>query len=219
MRRTRLLLILTAAVLSCAALCLSPAAAAAAVAKAEPQAHTALPSSELRAYEKPTRHEPMAFAAAGYLNPFAAPGWEPGRIDMGMDWAVTHKLPVRAIGNAVILGSDSHAPWPAHHFLYYQLLDGDHAGDVIYVAEHLTRLARAGTRVSAGEVIAWALPGYPDIETGWADQYGNPRAFPCYKDGTPTRSGRQMARFLTSLGAATIAQLRPGSDAPTGRRC
>jgi hypothetical protein len=95
-----------------------------------------------------------------YIDPFTAPGWEPARTDMGVDWLVTRPLPVLAIGDAVILGSDSHdGGWPGGHFIWYRLLDGSHAGDVIYVAEHLGHLLPAGVHVRAGQKIAEALPG------------------------------------------------------------
>ena len=42
-----------------------------------------------------------------YIDPFATPGWVPNRTDMGVDWLVTRPLPVIAIGDAVILGSNS----------------------------------------------------------------------------------------------------------------
>jgi len=41
-----------------------------------------------------------------YIDPFAAPGWTPNRTDVGVDWLVTRPLPVLAIGDAVILGSN-----------------------------------------------------------------------------------------------------------------
>jgi hypothetical protein len=160
-----------------------------------------------------------ASTKTGYINPFANPGWQPSRTDMGMDWVSVHRLSVLAIGNAVILGSDSHAPWPGHHLIWYRLLDGSHAGDIGYVAEHLTRLVPAGRTVRAGQQIAVALPGYPWTEWGWADQYGSPRAFPCYKEGMQTNSGKEMARFLESLGAATGEPPGKGSDQPTGKLC
>jgi hypothetical protein len=48
--------------------------------------------------------------------------------------AAMHKrlilLGLLAIGDAVILGSDSHdAGWPGGHFIWYRLLNGSHAGD------------------------------------------------------------------------------------------
>ena len=154
-----------------------------------------------------------------YIDPFAAPGWEPARTDMGVDWVATRPLPVLAIGDAVILGSNSHAGWPGGHIIWYQLLDGSHAGDVLYVAEHLKHLLPAGTRVRAGQKIAEALPGYPYTEWGWADTYGSPRAYPCYHEGQQTGAGKEMARFMQSLGAQVAERPGHGSDGPFGKLC
>ncbi len=118
-----------------------------------------------------------------YINPFADPRWEAGRIDMGMDWAPLRRLPVLAVGDAVILGSSNHSGWPGGRYIFYQLTDGPLAGDVIYVAEHLTKLALAGRHVRAGQQIAVAVPGYPYIEMGWADADGNTRAEPMLPRG------------------------------------
>lgn len=154
-----------------------------------------------------------------YVDPFTDPNWEPSRTDMGVDWLPVHPLPVVAIGDAVILGADNHSGWPGHHIIWYQLLDGSHAGDIVYVAEHLRGLSRAGTVVRAGQQIAVALPGYPWTEWGWADEYGSPRAYPCYKEGRQTNSGREMARFMRSLGATVGDPPGTGPAAPTGRLC
>jgi hypothetical protein len=160
-----------------------------------------------------------AYAQANYMNPFADPAWQPSRTDMGMDWLPAHRLPVLAIGDGVILGADNHSGWPGKHLIWYQLTSGSHKGDVIYVAEHLKNLARPGTVVHAGQKIALALPGYPWTEWGWADQYGNPRAYPCYKEGRATNSGKEMARFLISLGAAQGDPPGKGPAGPAGKRC
>ncbi len=155
-----------------------------------------------------------------YIDPFTASGWYPARTDMGVDWFVTRRLPVLAIGDAVILGSDSHdGGWPGGHFIWYQLLDGNHAGDVIYVAEHLTKLVPAGTHVRAGQRIAVALPGGTGTEWGWAEADGATRANPCYHEGEATRSGREMARFMKSLGAQVQDPPGLGADAPSGKLC
>ncbi len=167
----------------------------------------------------PKRGHPHTASADPYVNPFTASGWEPARTDMGVDWAPVHPLPVLAIGNAVILGVDRHASWPGGKIIWYQLLDGSHAGDIIYVAEHLGQLINAGTQVKAGQKIAEALPGYPWMEMGWADQYGSPIAYPCYHEGRQTASGKRMARFLQSLGATTYDNPGPGSDTESGNRC
>ena len=155
-----------------------------------------------------------------YIDPFAASGWDPSRTDMGVDWFVSRPLPVLAIGDAVILGSDSHdSGWPGGHFIWYQLLDGSHAGDIIYVAEHLKHLLPAGAHVRAAQKIAEALPGGTGTEWGWAEADGATRANDCYHEGEVTHSGREMARFLQSLGAQVEEPPGAGSDAPLGKFC
>lgn len=163
--------------------------------------------------------KPTVHLKSGYINPFKGGDWLPSRIDMGMDWIEQRTVPVKAIGAAKILGSDSHAGWPGGHIIWYQLLTGSHAGDIVYVAEHLKKLVKAGTIVQPGQTIALALPGYPWTEWGWADSYGSPRAYPCYKEGRVTNSGKEMARFLTSLGAVTAGIAGAGPSSPIGRRC
>lgn len=158
-------------------------------------------------------------ATRGYINPFTSSEWQVSRTDMGVDWAPMRKLPVVAIGKAVILGSDNHASWPGHHLIWYQLQSGSHSGDVVYVAEHLTKLLPAGTQVRAGQQIALAVPGYPWIETGWADTYGSPLAWPCYKEGRRTQAGKEMSRFLQELGAPAGDAAGSGPDHPVGTRC
>jgi len=163
---------------------------------------------------------PHAASVENYINPFTAPGWEASRTDMGVDWVAAQPEPVLAIGDAVILGSDWHAPWPGKRLIWYELTDGSHAGDVIYVAENLRHLLAAGTRVRAGQKIAEALPGYPGTEWGWADQYGTPISLPCYREGRPTSSGKRMARFMEELGAAVGDPVAlAGPDGPTGKLC
>ena len=155
-----------------------------------------------------------------YVNPLKSGGWLPGRIDMGVDLVPQRRRRVVAIGDAKILGSDSSSGWPGGHFIWYRLLDGDHAGSIIYVAEHLANLVPAGTRVSAGQRIATALPGSPWTEWGWATANGDPRAAPCYREGMATNSGRQFARFLQSLGAhPTEERQEPGPNRPSGKLC
>lgn len=155
-----------------------------------------------------------------YTNPFADPAWFPARTDMGVDYLPMHRVPVRAIGDAVILGSDSaNTFWPGGHLIWYQLLDGSHAGRVIYVSEHLANLAPAGRFVAAGTKIATALPGSPYTEWGWANGSGQPLALPCYHEGQKTGPGKEMARFFIELGAATRDLPGRGPDAPQGGHC
>lgn len=155
----------------------------------------------------------------GYVNPFKPRRWYAGRIDMGVDYAPRRRHRVVAIGDARIMGASSHSGWPGGRFIYYKLLDGDHAGNFVYVAEQLRGLARKGTRVHAGQRIATALPHSTGLEIGWANRRGDPRAAPCYSEGMKTHSGREMARFLRNLGAEVGD--RPGrvADQPSGKRC
>jgi hypothetical protein len=180
---------------------------------------TASAQARVPQYGPPVAQNPFKHARP-YINPFTDPAWGPARTDMGVDWIPQHRLPVRAIGDAEILGSDSHSGWPGHHIIWYQLLDGTHAGDIIYVAEHLKKLAPAGKFVRAGQKIAVALPGYPWTEWGWANAYGSPLAYPCYKhDGAQTAAGREMARFMQNLGARVYNRPGRGPSHPLGTRC
>ena len=155
----------------------------------------------------------------GYVNPFKPGRWYAGRIDMGVDYVPRRTHAVVAIGDAKILGSSSHSGWPGGHFLWYKLTDGDHAGTIVFVAEELKKLAHKGTKVAAGERIATALPGGSGLEIGWSNRRGEPRAGRCYSEGMKTHSGREMGRFLHSLGAKVGD--RPGRvpDHPSGKRC
>jgi hypothetical protein len=154
-----------------------------------------------------------------YVNPFKHQSWYAGRIDMGVDYMPNHRYPVRAIGKAKILGSDSHSGWPGGHFLWYKLLRGDHKGTIIYVAETLKHLAPAGTKVGPGDTIAKALPRGTGIEMGWANKRGETRAARCYSEGMKTHSGREMARFLNELGADVVSKAKSAPDYPKGPRC
>ena len=180
---------------------------------------TTLAQARVPQYGPPLPANPFAHPNP-YIDPFTNPAWGPARTDMGVDWIPAHRLPVLAIGDAVILGSDSHADWPGGHIIWYQLLDGSHAGDIVYVAEHLKKLLPAGRIVRAGERIALALPGYPWTEWGWATTYGSPLAYPCYKvDGEQTAAGKEMARFMQKLGAQVYNAPGRGRSFPLGRGC
>jgi hypothetical protein len=158
--------------------------------------------------------------ADAYVNPFKDGSWSPGRIDMGVDMIPNRRSPVRAIGAARILGSTGKSGWPDGRYLWYQLISGSHKGDVVYVAEHLRKLKPAGRRVDAGDRIAVALPGYPWMETGWANEDGSTRASPCYKEGNATHSGETFGRFLYRLGLPHYLDISAkGSSHPTGKLC
>ena len=80
--------------------------------------------------------------------------------------------------------------------------DETRAGRVaLVVTEAMTNLVRRGATVPAGHRIATALPQGTGTEWGWATRSGSPRAAPCYHEGMRTNSGKEMARFMQSLGA------------------
>ncbi len=158
-----------------------------------------------------------ATGTAQYVNPFSVGQWQPARTDQGVDWRPVVPSPVVAIGDGVVTYSaTSGTGWPGGAFLSYVLTDGMAAGHMVYVAEHLTTLAAAGTVVTAGQVIGTALPGYPWTEWGWAAPSGPTPAVPYNgaADGTPTSGGAAFARFLESLGAKPLDDPGPGPVFP-----
>ena len=156
-----------------------------------------------------------AAGVAGYINPLAGEQWGLGRTDQGVDYLPDVPEPVRAIGNGVVVFSSTTTRWPGGAFISYQLTDGPKAGNVIYVAEHLTGLAPVGAFVKAGATIASAWPGYPSTEWGWAACSGDLPAVPYdgAPDGTPMAGGLAFARFMGELGAGTEMNPGPGPDA------
>jgi hypothetical protein len=158
-------------------------------------------------------------ADPAYAKPIKASLWYPSRIDMGVDYVPTKRTPVRAIGDARVVVSDSNSGWPGGHYMVYKLLSGDHAGNRIFVAETLKGMAKKGKVVHAGDRIAMALTGGTGIETGFADRTNQPRAARCYSEGMKTNSGREMARFLRNLGVPLGDRPGPGPDYPSGQRC
>jgi hypothetical protein len=162
-----------------------------------------------------------ATGSGAYVNPLGSKAeWLPERTDMGVDYApLRPSVPVLAIGDAKVLGSTTSSSWPGGAFIWYRLLDGDHEGAIVYVAETLSDLALANTTVKAGDRIAVAHTGGTGIETGWARASGQARAAPCYSEGMDTNSGKEFTRFMKALGANVEMDPGPGPDYPTGPLC
>lgn len=155
----------------------------------------------------------------GYVNPFAYGSWTAERTDQGTDWGAKRPQPVVAIGDGVITYSNSNeGGWPSGKFLVYGLTSGSHAGTYVFVAENLSNLLPAGTPVRAGQQIAIAIPGGPDIEMGFAAPPGTaPNVATPYNgapDGTETEGGKAFARFLMELGVKPMQPPGPGPDRP-----
>ena len=144
-----------------------------------------------------------AHDSTGYVNPLAGQGWTQDRIDQGWDLKPAHVQVVRAIGPGVVVWSDPHSGWPGGGWITYRLTAGPAKDRVVFVAEHLTRLLKPGTRLWPGRPIAYARPGFPYTEWGWADCGGGSPYAPYNgaADGTDMTGGLEFARFMHHLGA------------------
>ena len=152
---------------------------------------------------------PAAHAqAAAYVNPFAGEQPSVGRTDMGVDLCLYPGNPIRAIGDGVVVGIQKN--WSAGQpYLWYQLTDGPDAGQYVYVAEQINRLAHIGQTLQAGDVVARYANHGTCIETGWsaADGETMAQATTGYTEGEVTKSGISFARFLISVGVQGMFEL------------
>ena len=125
--------------------------------------------------------------------------------------AAMHKrlLLLGVLAAAVILVPGTHAAraqTPIRHSLYQHYIDPFSAS------------GWEPARTDMG--VDWfVLPGGTDTEWGWGEANGATRANACYHEGEVTRSGREMARFMMSLGAQVAEAPGRGADAPFGSLC
>ncbi len=126
--------------------------------------------------------------------------WE--RTDQGVDANMPVGAPILAPGKIKILAiePDWYAGQP---LVYWELLDGRQAGQVQFVAEEITTIARPGTILQPGEVIARYAASGTGIEFGWSTPNGTTLAVATsgYEEGAITPAGRYMRAWLNSLGA------------------
>lgn len=150
-----------------------------------------------------------------YVNPFRhATGLRLWRTDQGVDFAADRGSPIEAIGRARITRATRVSGWPGGGCVQYVLLDGDHAGEEIYVAEFIQPVVSSGQVVEAGQTIARFTESASSgvgIETGFIRKGTHE---PCSTDtsGRPTEGGLCFARFLRHLGCPTMQDPGPGSD-------
>jgi murein DD-endopeptidase MepM/ murein hydrolase activator NlpD len=152
----------------------------------------------------------------GYINPLAGDSYITQRTDMGVDFCLAPGEPIRAVGDGVVVGISP--DWFKHQpYIWYQLLDGPYAGRYVYVAEQITRLARVGTELTAGEPLAYYRKAGTCIETGWSAADGSTmaQATTGYTEGQITRAGVSFARFLIVLGVQGPFELIPTPLKPT----
>jgi hypothetical protein len=126
--------------------------------------------------------------------------WE--RTDQGVDATMPVGAPILAPGKIKILAvePDWYAGQP---LVYWELLDGPYAGQVQYVAEEITNIARPGLILTQGQVIANYAPRGTGIEFGWSTPNGTTLAVATtgYEEGQVTPAGRSIRRWLNALGA------------------
>lgn len=160
------------------------------------------------------------YTAWAYVNPVKAVGHlQPGRIDMGVDYAGSG--PILALGNGTVTMASDHDSgppscwgrtcWPVGGIVVYRLSDGPFAGKYVYVAENITVDVKEGQKVRVGQQIATARDWSPHIETGWASGTGSETlaiadGHQCRcgdPGGWSTIEGRSFDALLVALGAVS----------------
>jgi hypothetical protein len=138
---------------------------------------------------------------ANYIDPLRFVSiWE--RTDQGVDATMPIGAPILAPCRVKILAiiPDWYAGQP---LVYFELLGGPDAGKVQYVAEQIDHIARPGSILEQGQVVARYAPSGTAIEYGWSTLNGVTlaRATTGYEEGEVTPAGRSMRNWLNSLGA------------------
>lgn len=161
-----------------------------------------------------------------YDDPFRhAAGVHGLRQDQGVDYSVSQRSPVYAVGpgKVTVYRETSGWPWDSTHadggaYIAYEITEGPAKGLFVYDAEHivLNEHLKVGSRVNKDTVIAYHLTGFANCEMGWAgsaSHYGYgpgdaPEAVNEYNEGERTRAGDNFDLFLRALG--TVAGLTEG---------
>jgi hypothetical protein len=141
---------------------------------------------------------------ATYTNPLryvtCCGHWE--RTDQGVDATMPVGSAIVAPSRVKILGvePDWYAGQP---LVYFELLAGQDAGHIQYVAEEITDIAPVGSFLSKGQVIARFARSGTGIEYGWSTVNGVTlaRATTGYEEGQVTPAGASMRNWLNALGA------------------
>jgi hypothetical protein len=165
----------------------------------DPNAH-ARSISEVRA-ELKQYYVAVRKSNATYIDPLVYVNhWE--RTDQGVDATMPVGAPILAPGPVKILAiiPDWYAGQP---LVYWELLTGQYAGHIQYVAEEITDIVRPGSLVRKGGVIARYAPSGTAIEFGWSTPNGVTlaRATTGYEEGQVTPAGVFMRDWLNALGA------------------
>jgi hypothetical protein len=165
----------------------------------DPTAH-APPISEVR-HELRLEVVAVTPTHAGYIDPLRyVTVWE--RTDQGVDAVMPVGAPILAPSAVKILAvePDWYAGQP---LVYFELLGGEYAGQVQYVAEQITDIARPGSILPQGAAVARFARSGTGIEYGLSTLNGVTLAMATtgYEEGQVTPAGRWMRAWLNSLGA------------------
>ena len=137
----------------------------------------------------------------GYIDPLQYVSvWE--RTDQGVDATMPVGAPILAPGPVKILAVIPN--WYAGQpLVYFELLNGPQAGQIQYVAEEITDIARPGSILTQGQAIAKFARTGTGIEYGWSTSNGTTLAVATsgYEEGQITPAGRYMRAWLNALGA------------------
>ena len=158
------------------------------------------PLSQIRAQLK-AELVAVKVSDASYIDPLRfVTHWE--RTDQGVDANMPVGAPILAPTQIKILAiePDWYAGQP---LVYWELLAGADAGKVQFVAEEITDIARPGSVLQQGQVIARYAPTGTGIEFGWSTPNGVTLAVATtgYEEGQVTPAGVSMRNWLNSLGA------------------
>jgi hypothetical protein len=138
---------------------------------------------------------------ATYINPLQYVNhWE--RTDQGVDANMPVGAPIFAPCPVKVLAVIPN--WYAGQpLVYFELLDGPQAGQIQFVAEQITDIARPGLTLQRGQVIARYAASGTGIEYGWSTPNGVTlaRATTGYEEGQVTPAGVYMRNWLNALGA------------------
>jgi hypothetical protein len=138
---------------------------------------------------------------ATYIDPLQyVTRWE--RTDQGVDANMPVGAPILAPSAVKILAIEPNW-YLGQPLVYFELLAGPDAGRVQYVAEEITSIARPGSILQQGQVVARYASSGTGIEYGWSTLNGITLAVATtgYGEGQVTPAGRSIRAWLNALGA------------------
>ena len=114
-----------------------------------------------------------------------------GRTDQGVDFAGSG--PIGAVLDGRVVEVGLWPGWPGTGGLVYSTSRGN-----VYAMEHVQPLVKVGQQLRQGQVIANVLPGYPWLETGWANSSATGPLTPYNgaADGTAMPAGQSFRSFI-----------------------